>query len=205
MKSITLIPFLMVLVSLPVSSNQSKIVYDFFKNLKSYETVFHQTTYENTSITSKTSSGKFYLDYPGKFRWDYQTPYEFKIIADGQKIWLYDPDLEQVTLKPQNQALEGSAGLLLSGTTSIKDNYTINFMGYEGDKSWFELKPISQKNTNNFQRIRLAMKNNLLFEMELQDQLGQVTLIVFSEIKYNLPVNAHNFSFVPPKGIDIIE
>jgi chaperone LolA len=143
------------------------------------------------------------MQRPGKFRWDYLSPYEQVIVADGKKLWVYDKDLEQVTVNQLDAAIGNTPALLLSGDESLE----LSFRIVELDKKtagldWVELFP--KEAQSSFTSMRLAFSAHHLEYMELIDSFGQTTQIKFSNTKNNPDINANLFNFTPPKGVDVI-
>lgn len=149
------------------------------------------------------SSGTMALERPGRFRWQTQEPMEQLIVADGQKMWVYDVDLEQVTVKKQEKGLGGTAALFLSG---YDDTVTRDFdvtQNTAGKVNVFDLKAKSSK--ANFQRIKIMFTQDKMTGLELHDQLGQVTQVKLVQIKSNPQLPAKLFQFKPPKGVDVVK
>lgn len=149
------------------------------------------------------SSGTMALLRPGHFRWQTQDPLAQLLIADGRHLWIYDVDLEQVTVKKQDKALDGAAGLFLSGynDTLARDfDVTVNI---EGNKNYFDLHAKSSK--TNFQRVKLMFEGEALTGIELFDQLGQDTDVHLDHIKLNPELVKTLFEFKIPKGVDVVE
>ncbi|HAT6935656.1 TPA: outer membrane lipoprotein chaperone LolA [Legionella pneumophila] len=149
------------------------------------------------------SSGSMALQRPGRFRWETKDPLEQLIVADGQKMWIYDVDLEQVTVKNQEKGLGGTAALFLSG---YDETLTHDFDVSEkqtGKLTVFDLKSKSAK--ENFQRIKLIFSQSTLIGLELYDQLGQITNVKLVQIKANPKLSAKLFQFKPPKGVDVVK
>lgn len=171
-------------------------------SIRSMTAVFKQTVKAKHRIVSR-SSGTMALQRPGKFRWQTNQPMAQLMVADGQKIWVYDKDLEQVTVKTQRKGLGGTAALFLSGydNTVTRDfNVTQSTLGNE---LVFDLKSKSAK--ANFQRIKLMFRQNTLTGLELYDQLGQVTTVQLSQIKLNPKLAESLFRFKTPKGVDVVQ
>lgn len=148
------------------------------------------------------SSGIMALERPGRFRWETKSPMEQLVIADGKKMWVYDTDLEQVTVKKQDKGLGGTAALFLSG---YDDTVTKDFdvtQKDEGKLSIFDLQAKSSK--ANFQRIKMTFTQHDLTGLELYDQLGQITTVTLSGIKANPKLDQKLFQFKPPKGVDVV-
>jgi len=149
------------------------------------------------------SSGSMALERPGKFRWQTKSPMEQLVIADGKKMWVYDTDLEQVTVKKQEKGLGGTAALFLSG---YDDEVTKDFDVTQkvlGQVFTFDLKARSGK--ENFQRIKMIFTKDELTGLELYDQLGQTTSVKLVQIKSNPKLAAKLFQFRPPKGVDVVK
>jgi len=149
------------------------------------------------------SSGNMALERPGRFRWLTIEPMEQLIVADGKKMWIYDKDLEQVTVKKQEKGLGGTAALFLSGyDENITKDYTVT-QNVKGKTAVFDLKSKSQK--ENFQRIKLIFTGDTLTGLELYDQLGQITYVSLLKIKANPKLDTRLFQFKPPKGVDVVQ
>ncbi|MDI1351599.1 MAG: outer membrane lipoprotein chaperone LolA [bacterium] len=149
------------------------------------------------------STGSMALQRPGHFRWQTKDPMAQLIVADGQKMWVYDPDLEQVTVKKQEKGLGGTAALFLSG---YDDSVSKDFDVLEtsaGTVTTFDLKAKSSK--ENFQRIKLIFTHDNLTGIELYDQLGQITSVKLNKIKPNPKLMPKLFQFKPPKGVDVVQ
>ena len=150
----------------------------------------------------QVSSGTLSLQRPGKFRWVYTKPYDQLIVGDGSKLWLYDKDIEQVTVKKLDQALGSSPAALLAGSNDIDKAYTLKEAGRSDAVEWLEATPKSSDST--FQSVRMGFSQNELQLMELKDNFGQTTLIRFSKLEKNPKLGAELFRFTPPKGVDVI-
>lgn len=167
---------------------------------------FEQVVNATTREISR-SSGTMALARPGRFRWQTDKPLVQWVIADGRQVWVYDVDLEQVTVKKQDKGLGGTAGLFLSGynDTLAKDfHVTVKTQKKGGHiKQSFDLKATSSK--ANFQRVKLRFADNDLIGIELFDQLGQHTDIQLSHIKTNPSLATSLFQFKIPKDVDVVE
>ena len=139
---------------------------------------------------------------PGRFRWEYDKPYEQTIIGDGAKLWIYDKDLNQVTVRKLDKALGGSPAALLAGSNEIDKIYDLTNLGTQEGLDWLEAVPKSKENT--FERIRLGFGPSGLEAMELRDQFGQTTVIKFAGVERNPRLAPEVFRFTPPKGADVI-
>ncbi|OWY38613.1 outer membrane lipoprotein carrier protein LolA [Xenophilus sp. AP218F] len=148
------------------------------------------------------ASGTLEIARPGKFRWEYRKPYNQLIVGDGKTLWIYDPDLAQVTRKAQGAALGTSPAALLAGSNAIEQNYRLKEAGKSGEAEWLAASPKQQDNT--FSAIRMGFRNNMLVEMELNDSFGNTTRIVFGAPRQNVSLPAGRFAFAPPKGVDVV-
>ena len=166
------------------------------------EATFKQVLLDEQAKTIQESSGIFQLKRPGKFRWDYTKPYEQLIIADGRKLWVYDADLEQVTVKKQEMALGNTPALLLTGSRAVEKDFTVLGKGVQEGLEWFELTPKDKESS--FLKINLAFSQNKLQQMELVDGFGQTTRLIFDGISMNKNIAAKQFSFKPPRGVDVV-
>lgn len=175
----------------------------FLASSKSLSADFKQVLIDEKGKPVRTSFGVFYLQRPGKFRWDYQKPFSQEIVADKGKVWFYDKDLEQVTVKKLDESLGSTPALLLSGEVSLEDNFIIEGQGREGDLQWVKLLPKNAETT--FKYILIGLTKDSLGGMELNDNFGQLTRIYFSNVLINPPIKSTLFQFQAPKGVDIFE
>ncbi len=155
-----------------------------------------------TQKPTDNSSGSFVFARPGKFIWSYQKPYQQVLQADGDKLYVYDKDLNQVTERKLAGALGASPAAILFGSNDLDKNYTLRDAGEKGGIDWLEMVPKAQD--TQFQRIGIGFKNGVLAAMELHDVFGNVTLLTFINIQTNPPLKADQFKFVVPKGADVI-
>jgi chaperone LolA len=164
---------------------------------------FDQELYDRGGKVVERASGTFAFARPGKFRWVYDKPHPQFLIGDGAKLWIYDPDLNQVTVKRIDKAISSTPAALLAGKDDITALFTLRDAGSADGLEWVEATPKAQD--TGFERVRLGLKGRVLAAMELQDQLGGRTLLRFSDLKANAPVSPDAFKFTPPKGADVIE
>ncbi len=164
---------------------------------------FEQEAFDRTGKTVDRSSGTFAFARPGKFRWTYEKPHQQVLVADGSKLWIYDPDLRQVTVKRIDQAISSTPAALLAGRDDITALFTLKDAGTADGLAWVEALP-KAKDTG-FERVRLGLRGRTLAAMELFDQLGGHTMLRFQELKANAPLPPETFRFAPPKGADVID
>ncbi len=175
----------------------------FIAQTQSARANFTQQVIDKSGKTLQSASGKLVFSRPGKFRWEYQKPYEQLIVGDGEKLWVYDKELAQVTVKKLEGALGSSPAALLAGSNDIEQYYNVNAKGVSRGLDWLEAYP--KEADSMFQKVRMGFKGNTLDTMEMHDQLGQITLIRFSRIERNPKLPADTFKFTPPQGVDVIE
>ncbi len=176
------------------------------KSLFSYKTLkadFTQEILDQNRNVQQQMRGRLVIQRPGKFRWNYQSPYEQEIVADGNKVWLYDVDLEQVTVKPQDQALAGSPASLLSTHSTLEDEFKIRSIQRNDGVQWFELTPKAKE--SGFEQILLGLKKKQLYRLEIRDGFGQQTDVQFDNVQTNTPVAVDTFAFSIPKGVDVLD
>ena len=164
---------------------------------------FEQQVLDRAGKVIERASGTFAFARPGKFRWTYEKPHKQLLVGDGQKLWIHDPDLNQVTVKRMDQAISSTPAALLAGRDDITRLFTLRDGGTADGLSWVEATPKAQD--TGFERVRMGLNGKTLAAMELYDQLGGRTFLRFSELKANAPVAADSFQFKPPAGADVIE
>lgn len=175
----------------------------FFAEKGALRADFVQTVQGAAFAQPEESRGVLIMQRPGKFRWDYRQPYQQQIIADGKRLWVYDVDLEQVVVKPMDEALGDTPALLLSGGGSVTDRFDVTELPDQGDGlAWVQLVP-KQADTG-FSELRLGFDKQDLQRMELRDNFGQITRLAFSHMQRNVDVPPATFHFVPPKGVDVV-
>lgn len=175
----------------------------FLEGLETFSADFEQTLFNEFNETLETASGSVYLQRPGKFHWVYTAPYSQYLISDGTDLWIYDQDLEQVTVSTVTGTIEKSPAAVLAGDTDLGGDYIINDLGHLDGADWMELAsadPESQYNS-----IRLGFDGQRLVGMILFDNLGQTTRIVFSHDVRNGAIDPSLFQFTPPAGVDVID
>ena len=170
--------------------------------IRTMQATFSQVIYAQAHELSR-ASGQMALARPGRVRWQTIQPMAQLVIADGRRLWIYDTDLEQVTVKKQAQGVDTSAGLFLSDdATNLSQSFDIS-VKQQGDRSDFELR--AKSSPAECKHVIIQLKGNVLCGMELFDPLGQRTTVYFQKIKTNQPVSPRVFQFTPPKGVDVID
>lgn len=164
---------------------------------------FVQTVQNPAFDQPEVMRGTLLLLRPNRFRWDYQEPYKQQIVADGERLWLYDEELEQVVVKPLDAALGDTPAMLLSGGGSITERFTLKELADRGDGFvWLQLTP--RQEDSGFEAVRLAFDTHDLRRMELVDGFGQITRMLFSDVTRDANITAAAFRFVLPMGVDVI-
>lgn len=174
----------------------------FIAGAKTAEADFTQTVSDKNGRVSQQAGGKMAFARPGKFRWDYSKPYEQVIVGDGVKLWLYDADLEQVTVKSLGDVIAGTPAALLAGDNAIEKYFVLKDAGTADGLEWLEATPKSKDTT--FERIRMGFRGDMLAQMELFDFFGQRTTLKLTGMVRNPSIPPSRFTFTPPKGADII-
>jgi len=196
--------FVLFALLLPAAAGASSI--EALKGLLAQTTTaranFAQIVLDKNMKMLQQATGTMQFARPGKFRWEYEKPYEQVIVSDGERVWLYDKDLNQVTVRKYDRALGSSPAALLAGSNEIEKDYQLASLGNRDGLDWLEAVPRTQDTA--FERIRLGFGKSGLEAMELRDQFGQITVIKFSTIERNTGLSSEAFRFTPPKGADVI-
>jgi outer membrane lipoprotein carrier protein len=169
--------------------------------LASVRAEFSQELHPADGGAAEHGKGTFYLRRPGRFRWDYTEPKQ-TIVCDGERLWLYDPDLEQVTVKRVREALAATPAMLLSGQTRIADHYRVRDGGTFGGLTIAVLTP--KESASDFREIRLGLVGSELRSLEFVDRLNARTHIDLSRVERNASLKDSLFVFQPPPGVDVI-
>jgi len=175
---------------------------EFVRDVKSGHATFTQTVTSPDGAKKKSSSGSFDFARPNRFRFAYAKPFEQTIVADGEKVWIYDRDLNQVSSRRIGQALGATPAALLAGGSLDKDFDLANLPAKDG-LEWAEARPKAKDGA--FQAVRVGFKGKDLAALEIIDSFGQQSLLRFDAFVANAPVPAETFRFTPPAGADVIE
>jgi len=163
---------------------------------------FAQIVLDRNMKRLQQATGTMQFSRPGRFRWEYDRPHEQLIIGDGKRVWLYDKELNQVTVRRMDRALGSSPAAILAGSNDIEKDYALSAVGSRDGLEWLEAVPRAQDTA--FERVRLGFGKTGLEAMELRDQFGQITVIKFSTMERNVKLPGELFRFTPPKGADVI-
>jgi outer membrane lipoprotein carrier protein len=175
---------------------------EFMRGLQSLQAEFRQSVHDAQGRKVEESRGELALSRPNRFRWDYREPHPQVIVADGKNLWLYDPDLEQVTVRRLDRSLAGTPAMLLSGEGDLRASFKIENAEQKSGTYWLTLSP--KRTDTDFKRVKLGMRGTTLAAMELVDKLGQVTVLEFSSVSRNPTFEDSRFVFNPPAGVDVI-
>src|SRR5262245_15434164 len=163
---------------------------------------FEQKIFDANRKLLQESSGVLAFSRPGKFRWTYVKPYSQLIVGDGSKVWIYDEDLKQVTVKKLDQALGSTPAALLAGNNEAMRAFVLSDKGAKDGVEWLEALP--RERDGNFEKIRMGFGASGLQVMELVDSFGQTTVLTFNSLERNPRLSPGLFQFSPPKGVDVI-
>ena len=197
---ITFICGLIVSLSLNAAGNPLDV---FLDGLETFSADFEQQLLDSSGEVLETSKGSVLLRRPGMFSWSYREPYTQNIISDGKSLWVYEEDLEQVTISDASAAVEDTPALIFSGRYSIDEHYVINELDGEAGLAWLELTPRNLE--SQYRALRLAFSGAELSGMILFDSLGQTLLISFENTRRNPELNRELFLFAPADNIDVID
>ena len=175
----------------------------FFNEINTLEARFGQVVLDENLNAIDDGQGTVWIKRPGRFRWNYEPPEAQEIVGDGERVWLHDIALEQVTVRDQAQALGRTPAILLAGGGDIDQDYEIEDIGTQGQVDWVNLIPEDPE--SGFTEVRIGFENSRLRLMELVDTLDQRTRISFIDLKENATVEDRIFEFVPPIGTDVID
>ena len=175
----------------------------FFQEFETLRADFSQVVLDENLVPLEESAGRLWISRPGRFRWNYHPPFAQQIVADGVRIWIYDVELEQVTVQDQRSMLEGTPASLLAGGGDLGTDYIIEDLGQQGSVVWISLQP--KASNRGFAEVQLGFQNDTLRLIQLLDHLDQITRIVLSHVEENPQIPANQFHFTVPVGVDLIE
>ncbi|MGB1426725.1 MAG: outer membrane lipoprotein chaperone LolA [Cycloclasticus sp.] len=182
-------------------SNETRLQ-RYLENYKSLTGQFTQMISSEKSQHIQSSAGEFWIQKPNRFRWHYSTPYVQKIISNGEKLWIYDEDLEQVTIKEASQSIESSPLAVIVGATSLDTAFDVTpVVDSLDDLQWLRLIPNAE--SNSFEFIEVGFKNGLLSKMRLKDNFGQTTHLTFTDVMVDSSIDTNRFEFAVPEGADV--
>ncbi|GAB2794787.1 outer membrane lipoprotein chaperone LolA [Halomonas shantousis] len=172
------------------------------KPLKTYSADFEQQILDGSGARLQEARGHMWLSRPGKFRWEVEAPYRQEVVSDGEQVYLYDPDLEQVTVQPLDTRVTHTPALLLSGSAdALTDDYEVNRQ-QQGATETFTLVP--KANDTLFEQLKLSFYGEELGFLQMSDSTGQRTAIAFDDVETNVTIDDARFHFEIPDGTDVI-
>ncbi|MCE9550627.1 MAG: outer membrane lipoprotein chaperone LolA [Betaproteobacteria bacterium] len=195
--------FLFFVLPLSAYAGATDKLKNFIASTHSAQANFTQEVRDKSGKRIQSASGTMQFVRPGKFRWVYQKPFEQLIVGDGEKFWLHDVELNQVTVKKIDAALGSSPAALLSGSNEIERGFQLKDIGTKDNLEWLQATPRAQDTS--FEKVLMAFNaQSELMVMELQDVFGHTTVLRFSKLKRNPQLSPQLFKFVPPKGADVL-
>lgn len=174
----------------------------FVASTRSAEGEFEQTVVARSARKPQQAAGRFAFARPGKFRWEYELPYQQLLVGDGERLWSWDRDLNQVTVRPIGDALGATPAAILFGGGDLEHDFELTDGGAADGLAWVDARP--RKTESSFESMRIGLDDGRLRRMELRDNFGQTTMIVFTRLQPNPVLDADRFRFVPPAGADVI-
>lgn len=185
-----------------ISESGEQLVNDFLTKVVTMQGRFEQSLIGADGEVVEISAGTLEIERPGRFRWAYADPYEQWLVADGLNIWSYDVDLAQVTVKPQEKALNNTPAMLLGGATNALEQFRFEGSTVENATTWVRMRPVDD--SSGFNRIELGFLDGQLSRMAFFDNLEQTTLVALYDVVVNEPIDASHFEFVAPDDADIV-
>jgi outer membrane lipoprotein carrier protein len=164
---------------------------------------FTQTVLSTSGQKLESTQGVFAFDRPGRFRWEVQKPFEQLMIADGEKLWFHDVDLNQVTIRTLGDALGSTPAAILFGGAELERGFELRDLGEREGLEWVEALPKNQE--QGFDRIAIGLRNALPEAMEVRDAFGRTSVFTFTEIERNPGLSPDSFRFTPPPGADVVQ
>jgi len=201
--------FLIAACAMPAWASGLESLESFAKMVKSGRADFTQVVTaparEGQTARSKTSSGTFEFLRPNRFKFIYRKPFEQTIVADGQTLWLYDVDLNQVTVRKQAAALGSTPAALIASAADVRAlevDFLLTDLPAKDDMQWVQAAPKSRE--GQLQSVRLGFRQDQLSVLEILDSFGQRSVLTFKAFQANAPLDASSFQFKPPAGADVL-
>lgn len=178
-------------------------LHSYLANVQGMQGKFRQQVIDSRGRVVEDASGAVAMQRPGRFRWDYQTPFKRVIVADGERVWLYEADLDQVTIRKLASGIGDTPAALLTGKESVLERFKVEKSWTEGELALVRLIPQSAE--ADFAGLTLGFHGPELRQLLLDDRLGQQTRIDLSSIQTNPTLSPDLFRFQPPPGADVID
>ncbi len=174
----------------------------FFKDVHSFSARFNQVVLDERNAPIQESSGTLWIERPDKFRWDYKKPYAQQIVADGKRLWVYDPGLQQVTVRALAGSLGDTPAALLAGKGRLDNNFKIKSLGEQDNLEWVQLLPRGKD--SGYDDIRLGFALGKLHVLEMVDGFGHTTRVTLDRQQENVRIDPARFNFTPPADVDVV-
>lgn len=175
----------------------------YFGEMTALRAEFAQTVYDEQGRRLEQSSGTMYMQRPLRFRWDYRSPHQQLIVADGERLWLYDKGLEQVTVQPMDETLGATPLALLSGDRPLAEVFGIRQLPTSGRLQWYQLRPHEAESTD-VSALRLAFADGELQVLEIEDVFQRRTRLALADVERDPMLDEDVFRFDPPAGVDVV-
>lgn len=200
------IVLLLVLVLVPALANAGpgadENLRRFFREVQSFQARFDQTVLDEAHHLIQESSGRLWIERPDRFRWEYDTPYQQHIVGDGKRIWVYDIELQQVTVRPMTGGLGDTPAVLLAGRGRLDDRFVVKDLGRQGRLDWAQLIP--KRKDGGFEDIRIGFEDGKIRVLEMIDGFGQTTRVTLRAARENARIEPEKFRFTPPADVDVV-
>ena len=183
-------------------ANGVETLREFVRDTRSGQAQFTQTVTSADGVRKKTSSGTFEFQRPNRFRFHYLKPFEQLLVADGSKVWMHDPELNQVSARKLDQVLGSTPAALLAGGSLDKD-FELTVLPSRDGLDWVQAMPRQRESA--VQGVKVAFKGKVLWLLEMTDSFGQKSTLQFADFQVNPTLPAQTFKFVPPRGADVVE
>ncbi|MDH5472356.1 MAG: outer membrane lipoprotein chaperone LolA [Gammaproteobacteria bacterium] len=194
--------FLMLLITSASAETGREMLDIFLRDTTTMQSRFEQRLFDQKNILLQESSGDFILKRPGRFFWDYKKPYAQQIVSNGKKIWIYDSELEQVTVKHYNELLAGAPVIFLDMKKDLDVDFLVEDQGLSNKLYWVKLTPL--KKDGDYKEIQVAMGDGQLKRMIFVDSFEQTTVISFKNVTVNTAISDSEFDFQLPEGADVV-
>ena len=193
---------LMLLLSNSALADGVSSLRDFFNNTTTMRAQFSQVVNDKQGRKIQEVDGIMQLQRPNKFRWDYKKPYEQQIVSDGKQVFLFDTELQQVTIRELSKTLGSSPAALLAGGDAVEKSFTLKNATRKDGLTWVLALPKDKE--SGFDRVLLGFKADKLRKMELYDSFNHITHITFNNVEQNPKLEDATFLFTPPEGVDVV-
>lgn len=197
-----LVVALLLVLALPAQAASIERFREFVRSTQSASAQFAQRVVDRSGRLVQESKGRFLFQRPGRFRWVYEAPINQVIVGDGERVWIHDEALNQVTVRRISKALGSTPAALLAGSSDVEQAFELSDAGTRDGLEWLEARP--REREAGFERVRMGFAGSGLEAMELIDHFGQTTFLRFSGLRRNPKVDPQEFRFRPPPGADVL-